>query len=162
MKPGTKPENQPDPEMVFPPGKDRNGASASYEKTIEPGMGLNFILAVDKGCDADYPYDFPGDYDHIQRSFKQDVDKLNTMREAPYGMVEETTIGSSDGWRVAFEDQRIHSKNELWDIKENGYPGNSGWRLNNGLRDLEEHGDVPDFNDQVFNVALADPNSGST
>ncbi len=162
VKPGTKPENQPDPEMVFPPGKDRNGASASYEKTIEPGTGLNFILAVDKGCDADYPYDFPGDYDHVQRSFKQDVDKLNTMREAPYGMVEETTIGSSDGWRVAFEDQRIHSKNELWDIKENGYPGNNGWRLNNGLRDLEEHGGVPDFNDQVFNVALADPNSGST
>jgi hypothetical protein len=90
------------------------------------------------------------------------VDKLNTMREAPYGMVEETTVGSSDGWRVSFEDQRIHSKDALWDIKENGYPGNNGWRLSNGLRDLEEHSDVPDFNDQVFNVALTDPNSGST
>ncbi|MCS3828640.1 hypothetical protein GGP91_000694 [Salinibacter ruber] len=180
VKPGTKPENQPDPEMVFPPGNDRNGASASYEKTIEPGTGLNFILAVDKGCDADYPYDFPGDYDHIQRSFKQDVDKLNTMREAPYGMVEETTIGSSDGWRVSFEDQRVFSEAQLWDIKENGYPnshdpnqsdwsqmgktyGGNGWRTTpDGLRDLDDYGGVPDFSDQVFKVALTDPNSGST
>ena len=177
VKPGTKPKNQPDPEMVFPPGNDRNDAASSYEKTIESGTRLNFILAVDKNCshEGDESADFPGDYDHIQRSFKQDVDKLNTMREAPYGMVEETTIGSSDGWRVSFEDQRVFSEAQLWDIKENGYPDNSywsrsrktyggnGWRTTpDGLRDLDDYGDIPDFSDQVFNVALTHPNSGST
>lgn len=177
VKPGTKPKNQPDPEMVFPPGNDRNDAASSYEKTIESGTRLNFILAVDKNCshEGDESADFPGDYDHIQRSFKQDVDKLNTMREAPYGMVEETTIGSSDGWRVSFEDQRVFSEAQLWDIKENGYPDNSywsrsrktyggnGWRTTpDGLRDLDDYGDIPDFSDQVFKVALTDPNSGST
>ncbi|WP_263786609.1 hypothetical protein [Salinibacter grassmerensis] len=177
VKPGTKPKNQPDPEMVFPPGNNRNDASSSYEKTIESGTRLNFILAVDKNCshEGDESVDFPGDYDHVQRSFKQDVDKLNTMREAPYGMVEETTIGSSDGWRVSFEDQRVFSEAQLWDIKENGYPDNSywsrrrktyggnGWRMTpDGLRDLEDYGDVPDFSDQVFEVALTDPNSGAT
>ncbi|WP_251981217.1 hypothetical protein, partial [Salinibacter ruber] len=164
VKPGTKPKNQPDPEMVFPPGNDRNDAASSYEKTIESGTRLNFILAVDKNCshEGDESADFPGDYDHIQRSFKQDVDKLNTMREAPYGMVEETTIGSSDGWRVSFEDQRVFSEAQLWDIKENGYPDNSywsrsrktyggnGWRTTpDGLRDLDDYGDIPDFSDQV-------------
>ncbi len=177
VKPGTKPKNQPDPEMVFPPGNNRNDAASSYEKTIESGTRLNFILAVDKNCshEGDESADFPGDYDHIQRSFKQDVDKLNTMREAPYGMVEETTIGSSDGWRVSFEDQRVFSEAQLWDIKENGYPDNSywsrsrktyggnGWRTTpDGLRDLDDYGDIPDFSDQVFKVALTDPNSGST
>ena len=177
VKPGTKPKNQPDPEMVFPPGNNWNDASSSYEKTIESGTRLNFILAVDKNCshEGDESADFPGDYDHIQRSFKQDVDKLNTMREAPYGMVEETTIGSSDGWRVSFEDQRVFSEAQLWDIKENGYPDNSywsrsrktyggnGWRTTpDGLRDLDDYGDIPDFSDQVFKVALTDPNSGST
>ncbi|WP_263791895.1 hypothetical protein [Salinibacter sp.] len=177
VKPGTKPENQPDPEMVFPPGNNRNDASSSYEKTIESGTRLNFILAVDKNCshEGDESADFPDDYNHIQRSFKQDVDKLNTMREAPYGMVEETTIGSSDGWRVSFEDQRVFSEAQLWDIKENGYPDNSywsrsrktyggdGWRTTpDGLRDLDDYGSVPDFSDQVFKVALTDPNSGST
>ncbi|WP_251964396.1 hypothetical protein [Salinibacter ruber] len=177
VKPGTKPKNQPDPEMVFPPGNNRNDDASSYEKTIESGTRLNFILAVDKNCshEGDESADFPGDYDHIQRSFKQDVDKLNTMREAPYGMVEETTIGSSDGWRVSFEDQRVFSEAQLWDIKENGYPDNSywsrsrktyggnGWRTTpDGLRDLDDYGDIPDFSDQVFKVALTDPNSGST
>ncbi|WP_263809602.1 hypothetical protein [Salinibacter sp.] len=177
VKPGTKPKNQPDPEMVFPPGNNRNDASSSYEKTIESGTRLNFILAVDKNCshEGDESADFPDDYNHIQRSFKQDVDKLNTMREAPYGMVEETTIGASDGWRVSFEDQRVFSEAQLWDIKENGYPANSywsrsrktyggnGWRTTpDGLRHLNDYGNVPDFSDQVFKVALTDPNSGST
>ncbi len=127
VKPGTKPKNQPDPEMVFPPGNDRNDAASSYEKTIESGTRLNFILAVDKNCshEGDESADFPGDYDHIQRSFKQDVDKLNTMREAPYG---------GNGWRTTPD----------------------------GLRDLDDYGDIPDFSDQVFKVALTDPNSGST
>ncbi|MCS3678902.1 hypothetical protein GGP72_002660 [Salinibacter ruber] len=181
--PGTKPKNQPDPEMIFPPGHNRNDVPpASYDNVIEPGTKLNFILAVDKYChhEGDESADFPDDYDHIQRSFNQDVDKLNTMREAPYGMVEETTIGSSDGWRVSFEDQRVFSEAQLWDIKENGYPnshepnqsdwsqmgktyGGNGWRTTpDGLRDLDDYGGVPDFSDQVFKVALTDPNSGST
>jgi len=182
VTPGTKPKNQPDPEMVFPPGNNRNDASSSYDKTIESGTRLNFILAVDKDCshEGNESARLPEDYDHTQRSFSQDVDKLNTMREAPYGMVEETTIGSSDGWRVSFEDQRVFSEAQLWDVKENGYPdarspndsdwnsrtktyGGNGWGANSdGLRDLKDHGSIPDFSDQVIKVALTDPNSGST
>ncbi len=180
--PGTKPKDQPDPEMIFPPGNDRNDASASYDQTIESGTRLNFILAVDKDCshEDDESASFPDDYDHTQRSFKQDVNKINTMREAPYGMVEETTIGSADGWRVSFEDQRVFTEAQLWDIKENGYPdvqspndgdwdrrrktyGGDGWGSNSeDLRDLKDHGDIPDFSDQVIKVALTDPTSEST
>jgi len=180
--PGTKPENEPDPEMIFAPGNNRNDASSSYDKTIESGTRLNFILAVDKDCshEGDESASLSDDYDHTQRSFKQDVDRLNTMREAPYGMVEETTIGSSDGWRVSFEDQRVFTEAQLWDIKENGYPdtrspndrdwnsrtktyGGNGWGTNsNGLRDLKDYGEIPDFSDQVINVALKDPDSDST
>ena len=180
--PGTKPEEQPDPEMIFPPGNDRNDATASYDETIQSGTRLNFILAVDKDCshEGQGSADFPDDYNHTQRSFSQDVDKLNTMREAPYGMVEETTVESSDGWRVSFEDQRVFTEAQLWDIKENGYPeghspddgdwnsrektyGGDGWDSNGeNLRDLEDYGDIPDFSDQVIQVGLTDPNAGDS
>lgn len=180
--PGTKPEEQPDPEMIFPPGNDRNDATASYDKTIQSGTRLNFILAVDKDCshEGQASADYPDDYNHTQRSFSQDVDKLNTMREAPYGMVEETTVESSDGWRVSFEDQRVFTEAQLWDIKENGYPdghspddgdwnsrektyGGDGWDSNGeNLRDLQDFGNIPDFSDQVIQVGLTDPNTGDS
>jgi hypothetical protein len=171
--PDTKPKNQPDPEMVFPPGHDRNDATTSFEKTIQPGTKLNFILAVDKGCDYEgkTSVNYPEAYDHVQRSFQQDVSELNKMKEAPYGMVEETTVESSPGWRVSFEDQRVFSETQMWDIKENGYPvGGTNWNSENetyggndwdknaeGLRDLKDYGDIPDYSDQVFQVGLSRP-----
>ena len=171
--PDTEPEEQPDPEMVFPPGNDRNDAATTFDKTIQAGTKLNFILAVDKDCshEGEESADYPEDYNHMQRSFKQDVSQLNKMEEAPYGMVEETNTGSGQGWRVSFEDQRVFSESQLWDIKENGYPndgthwdrrdetyGGDGWGENSdGLRDLRDFGDIPDFSDQVIQVGLSDP-----
>ena len=171
--PDTEPEEQPDPEMVFPPGNDRNGAATTFDKTIQAGTKLNFILAVDKDCshEGEESADYPEDYNHMQRSFKQDVSQLNKMEEAPYGMVEETNTGSGQGWRVSFEDQRVFSESQLWDVKGNGYPddgtywdsgdetyGGDGWDKNSdGLRDLQDFGDIPDFSDQVIQVGLSDP-----
>lgn len=176
LLPDTKPENQPNPEMVFPPGHNRNDEATTFEKTIQSGTKLNFILAVDKDCshEEDTTAAYPEDYNHVQRSFKQDVSRLNKMKEAPYGMVEET--GSSQGWRVSFEDQRVFSEPQLWDIKgKNGYPntsspddgdwnseeetyGGDGWDKNSdGLRDLKDYGEIPDFSDQVFKVGLQSP-----
>ena len=92
--PDVEPEDQPDPEMIFTPGNDRNDFSTSYNNNIEPGTKLNFILAVDKDCshEGDESTDYPEDYDHTHVSFKQDVTRLNTMRETPFSMVEETTV----------------------------------------------------------------------
>lgn len=171
--PDTKPEDQPDPEMVFPPGHNRNDATTTFDDTIQPGTKLNFILAVDKDCseEGETSVNYPEAYNHVQRSFQQDVSKLNKMKEAPYGMIEETTVESSQGWRISFEDQRVFSETQMWDIKENGYPdngtnwdsqsqtyGGDGWDKNaDGLRDLEDYGDIPDYSDQVFRVGVSSP-----
>ena len=171
--PDTEPEDQPDPEMVFTPGHNRNDATTTFDKTIQAGTKLNFILAVDKDCseEGETSVDYPDAYDHTQRSFKQDVSELNKMEEAPYGMVEETTVESSQGWRVSFEDQRVFTETQMWDIKENGYPdsgtnwdsgddtyGGDGWDKNaDGLRDLKDYGEIPDYSDQVFRVGLSSP-----
>lgn len=173
--PDTKPKNQPEPEMVFAPGNNRNGATTTFGKTIQPGTKLNFILAVD----ADYNCEKRGDtsvpidsdfYDYTRKSFSQDKEDLHKMEEAPYGMVEETTVGSTQGWRVSFEDL-VFDEAKLWDIKENGYPdggtdwdsenetyGGDGWEKNSdGVRDLQDFGNIPDFSDQVIKVGVGDP-----
>jgi len=175
--PGTEPADQPEPEMIFSPGNDRNDSTATYDQTIDAGTKLNFILAVDKDCshEGNESATYPDDYDHTQLSFEQDVEDLKTMREAPFGMVEEATFGSAEGWRVSFEDQRVFTESQLWDIKENGYPdgsspddgdwnsedetyGGDGWETNSdGLQQLEDYGSIPDFSDQVIQVSLQDP-----
>jgi hypothetical protein len=170
VQPDTKPKNQPEPEMVFPPGNNRNGASATFEKVIQPGTKLNFILAVD----ADYHCEERGDttvtvdsdfYEYTRESFSQDESDFEEMKEKPYTMIEET----SAGYRVAFEDL-IFEEKQLWDIKQNGYPestnwnskeetyGGDGWDKNDdGLRDLEDYGSLPDFSDQVLQTTLESP-----
>jgi type II secretory pathway pseudopilin PulG len=159
-----------EPELVFAPGNDRNGVSTTFEKTIQPGTKLNFILAVD----ADYTCEMRGDttlaansdfYDYTRESFSQDESDLEKIKEKPYAMIEET----SEGYRVAFEDL-VFDEKKLWDIKENGYPGSTswdaqdetyggdGWEKNgDGLNDLEDYGNIPDFSDQVLQMTLESP-----
>ena len=175
--PETDPEDQPEPDMIFPPdNRNRNDAEDVFDKTIQPGTQLNFILAVDKNCShrGQTSVDYPEAYDHVHRSFKKagtvDGSGLTKIEEAPYGMVEETTVGSRDGWRVSFEDLAFFSKPQYWDVKNNGYPdtdrasewdsdeqtyGGDGWsKDSDGLRELDEQSAVPDFEDQVFKVAV--------
>ncbi len=175
VQPDTKPKNQPDPEMVFPPGNNRDGASATFEKVIQPGTRLNFILAVD----ADYTCEERGDttitadsdfYDYTRESFSQDESDFEEMKEKPYSMIEET----SAGYRVAFEDL-VFDEKQLWDIKDNGYPestnwnskeetyGGDGWEKDDDdLRDLEDYGSLPDFSDQVLRTTLESPTEDET
>ena len=179
--PNTEPEDQPDPEMIFAPnnrrGKyDDRKSTTTYDNTIQPGTKLNFILAVDKDCSerGETSADYPGDYDHAQLSFSQDSENLNKVREAPFGMVEETTFGGTNGWRVSFEDQRVFNESQLWDVKDNGYPDHTGWNSDKetyggdgwdkdakGLNNTRDYGDIPDFSDQVFEVWLSSPEGDS-
>ncbi len=168
-----------EPELVFAPGNDRNGVSTTFEKTIQPGTRLNFILAVD----ADHTCEMRGDttlaansdfYDYTRESFSQDKSDLEKIKEKPYAMIEET----SAGYRVAFEDLVFDDK-KLWDIKENGYPnsspdggdwnskeetyGGDGWPKNDkGRRKLINYGDAPDFSDQVLQMTLESPTEDET
>lgn len=179
--PNTESEDQPDPEMIFAPNNRRAGnedreSTANYDDTIQPGTKLNFILAVDKDCSerGDTSADYPEDYDHTQLSFSQDSENLDRVREAPFGMVEETAFAGTKGWRVSFEDQRVFDESQLWDIKDNGYPDQNGWNSEEesyggdgwdknpaDLRELRDFGNIPDFSDQVFRVGLSSPESES-
>ena len=174
--PETKPEDQPEPDMIFPPGRNRNDAEDVFDKTIQPDTRLNFILAVDRNCShrGDTSANYPEAYDHVHRSFEKagsvEGSDLTKIEEAPFGMVEQTTVGSRDGWRVSFEDQGRFSEPQFWDLKNNGYPdsdrgsewdseeqtyGGDGWDKNSeDLRELTDYGSTPDFSDQVFKVAV--------
>lgn len=175
--PNVEPENQPDPELVFAPGNNRDGASTNFERTIVPGTKLNFILAVD----ADYSCERRGDesvpvdsdfYSYVRNSFTQDVSQIQTVHEAPYALMQEAGGG---GWRIAFEDL-VFEPEQLWDIKENGYPnrdggwdseaktyGGDGWdAASDGLYDLKDYGNLPDFSDQVIDVGIKTEDSGGS
>lgn len=178
--PGVSSENQPEPELIFAPGNDRDGESAEYERAIVPGTKLNFLLAVD----ADYSCEAEGDttvrpsddtFDYVRESFTQNISEVDKVHEAPYALIEAGS--TSENWRVAFEDL-IFDKEKLWDIKENGYPGSDsesewdpesetyggdGWNTeSSGFYDLEDYGNVPDFSDQVIAVEILPDNSGGS
>ncbi len=49
--PGVAEEDQPLPEMVYAPGKNRNGArNVGLEVELEPGTQMNFAIGVDNNC----------------------------------------------------------------------------------------------------------------
>lgn len=160
------------PELVFVPGNDRDGAETHFEDIIYPGTRLNFILAVDadNSCEArgeEITIDDPS-IDYVRNSFAEDVGEFGKIHEAPYSLMQEHP--SQPGvWRIAFEDL-IFEQKQLWDIKENGYPdwdhsnawdkkdktyGGNGWGVDfNGYAELEDYGNVPDFSDQVIEVTI--------
>jgi hypothetical protein len=161
-----------DPELVFAPGNNRNGAESSYDRIIAPGTRLNFILAVDadNSCEArgeNVTID-DNSFDYIRPSFSEDVSEFGKLNEAPYSLMQEKP--SQPGtWRIAFEDL-IFDDERLWDIKQNGYPnhdsnnawsnrdktyGGNGWGTDSeGYARLKDYGNVPDFSDQVIEVKI--------
>lgn len=151
-----------EPELVFAPGNNRNGAEANFEEVIAPGTRLNFILAVD----ADYSCESEGDttlayddpfYDYTRESFSESITKLGKLSEGAYTLMQEKP-GEPGTWRIAFEDL-IFGEERLWDIKENGYDGN-GWETDgDGYWKLKDFGHKPDFSDQVIEVKIVPTSS---
>lgn len=185
--PETPPEEQPDPELLYPPSDEPRSAT-TYNKTIQPGTKLNFILAVyekgysDYNCGGREGENVPLDgnyYDQTYRSFEKSTKaELGSLRETPRSIIEEKKNEEGKTWRVAFEGYEAFSNEQLWDIKQNGYPtdvpvqqlpdvwrqedtyGGNGWEKGpNGLLDLDAEGYQyrPDFNDEVFQVATMEP-----
>ncbi len=166
------------PEMIFAPGKNRDGSGgkagkanwANYETVIPPGWRLNFILAVD----ADYKCEREGEnipitdgmYDHWQDALTSDAGKLDEMKEGSFAMIQQNPYNSSL-WRIAWEDQRKFDDAQLGDIKQNGYGstkwdkkkktyGGTGWTQMDvdGYWKLRDFGDIPDFSDQVIEIQM--------
>lgn len=175
--PNVAPEDQPEPELIFAPGNNRDGASTEYARTIVPGTKLNFILAVDadghcerRGESIDITDDF---FERRRNSFTQDVTDIENVHEAPYALIQDH---SSGGWRIAYEDL-VFDEAKLWDIKKNSYPdsdggwdseaetyGGDGWETDGSdMFELEDFGNLPDFSDQVIDVEVVpDPDNGPT
>lgn len=181
-------EEQPEPEILYPPSDDER-SPAIYDKTVQPGTKLNFILAVyekesswDDNCGGREGEEVSldaGYYDQTYRSFERNADaELSGLQETSRSIVEEdNSEGEAQKWRVAFEGYEVFSEEQLWDIKENGYPtdvrsrrlpqiweregtyGGDGWEKNSdGLYELDEGYQYrPDFNDEVFEATTMEP-----
>lgn len=159
---------QPEPELIFAPGNNRDGAAAHYSATLEPGTRMNFILAVD----ADYNCEKRNQnvpithwtYDYTRPALITDVEDLVDLQEGKYAMIEERP-GAPGTWRIAFEDL-VFSDAKLADVKANGYGstnwhrgsyGGNGWSQTNssGYFRLRDYGHMPDFSDQVIEIELS-------
>lgn len=154
---------------VFDPGKNRDGASATFSQLLDPGTQMNFVLAVDKNCSSKDQEGISIDddtYNHYHYALELDAEKLAEMTEGTYAMIEDYD-NQAGKWRIAFEDQNFYSETQYLDIKQNGYGnskwnskkqtwGGNGWDHNSltGLRTLEDYGSQPDYSDQVFWVEL--------
>lgn len=170
--PGLALADQPAPELLFVPGRNRDGHTGRFSDVIEPGTLLNFILAVDRGCEqegSEIASDHPT-YDYLRYSFEDDVSDFSDLTEGRYVLLQEkpTTAADTEGtWRVAFEDV-VFPGDRLEDIKINGY-GSGRWNPvtdtygGSGWTEVDEHGywrlrefgeSKPDFNDQVIEVVM--------
>ncbi|MEM1114927.1 MAG: hypothetical protein AAF845_01055 [Bacteroidota bacterium] len=111
--PGVSEANQPAPEMIFAPGKNRDGRATEKQYYLEAGTFMNFFIGVDKNCSQrdvwvdDYPSYIANDpraYDYLHWAFDQPDDlDFSTLKEAPYAMIEDHP-SIDQHWRVSFED----------------------------------------------------------
>ncbi len=167
-----------EPELVFAPGNNRDGAEALYSTVLNPGERVNFILAVD----ADFNCERRGDtsiaiddpfFEYTRPALVESVADFNQMQEGEYAMIQPHPT-RPNVWRIAFEDL-IFPRAKLEDVKRWGY-GDRRWRKRrgaqwgerNGKRSyggwgwtevdargyyrLEDYGHMPDFSDQVIEV----------
>ena len=147
-----------EPELVFEPGNNRNGASALHETTLNPGEQMNFILAVD----ADFDCEQRGDsvafgssfYEYTRYALTTGTENFEALQEGKWAITEQDPSVPTR-WRIAFEDLSASHFNDrqLEDIKINGYPdrnndgypespsdsywdgstyGGQGWKYNSG------------------------------
>lgn len=175
---GSKKLEALEPELIFASGNNRDGTDALYEGELAPGTLMNFILAVDQGCDLagqDVPITDSG-YDYLHPALLVKTGRLEDMQEGKYAMLENHP--SKDGvWRIAFEDLKSFSDAQHDDIKKNSYGnatwskvngkytyGGNGWtnRDATGYYDLKDYGGIPDFSDQVFEIELTPKTTTTT
>lgn len=167
-----------EPELVFAPGNNRDGAEALYSTVLNPGERVNFILAVD----ADFNCERRGDtsididdpfFEYTRPALVESVSDFNQMQEGEYAMIQPHPT-RPNVWRIAFEDL-IFSKRKLEDVKRWGYGDHqwkkrrgAQWGERNGKRSyggwgwtevdergyyrLEDFGHMPDFSDQVIEI----------
>ncbi len=167
-----------EPELVFAPGNNRDGAEALYSTVLNPGERVNFILAVD----ADFNCERRGDtsidindpfFEYTRPALVESVADFNQMQEGEYAMIQPHPT-RPNVWRIAFEDL-IFSRAKLEDVKRWSY-GDRKWRKRRGAQwgerngkrsyggwgwtkidargyyQLEDYGHMPDFSDQVIEV----------
>lgn len=165
-------KDQPEPELIFAPGNNRDGAAAHYTATLEPGTRMNFILAVD----ADFNCEKRNvavpithwTFDYTRPALITDVEELVDLQEGKYALIQKKPNqlpGDDPKWRIAFEDL-IFSDAKLSDVKANGYGKENGWNGRtfggkgwsevdaNGYYRLRDYGNMPDFDDQVIEIQL--------
>ena len=155
------------PIMLFVSGHNRNGLDTSpTDLTLAPDSRLNFFIGVDPDCSeegANHPVFNESAWDWIHYALETESD-VTEMTEGKYAMIEQHG-SNAQRWRIAFEDLRNFSADQHADIKENGYGGvwiesllsylGLGWIMQpDGYKNLENHGDKPDFSDQVIEVTL--------
>lgn len=168
--PDVAPEDQPEPELIFTPGHNRDGATTEPQDIVlDPGTTMNFIMAVD----ADFSCEEEGNvipithgtFEYTRDALVSNVGTLDEMTEGKYAMIQENP-NRPGVWRIAFEDL-FFSDEKLSDTKQNGYGsttwdaanqtyGGNGWTEtdSNGYWLLEDYGGKPDFSDQVIEVEL--------
>ncbi|SHK16661.1 hypothetical protein [Rhodothermus profundi] len=167
-----------EPELVFAPGNNRDGAEALYSTVLNPGERVNFILAVD----ADFNCERRGDtsidindpfYEYTRPALLESVGDFSQMQEGMYAMIQAHPT-RPNVWRIAFEDL-IFPRAKLEDVKRWGYGdrrwrrrrgpqwgerngkrsyGGWGWRETDsrGYYKLLDFGHMPDFSDQVIEI----------
>ncbi len=162
-----------EPELVFAPGNNRDGAEANYETVLQPGTLMNFILAVD----ADFNCEKRNDnsvtiddnmFEYTRPALQEDIEDLGEMEEGMYAMIQENPY-EPGVWRIAFEDL-VFGNAKLSDTKQNGYGGNkwkkkkktyggNGWTDTDsrGYWRLRDYGGKPDFSDQVIEIRMVAP-----
>ncbi len=161
-------KDQPEPELIFAPGNNRDGAAAHYTAVLQPGTRMNFILAVDADFNCEkrnVPVPITHwTFDYTRPALVADVEDLVDLQEGKYALIQEKP-GNPGTWRIAFEDL-IFSDAQLADVKANGYGnennwkkgtyGGNGWseRDSDGYYRLRDFGNMPDFDDQVIEVVL--------
>ncbi len=128
-----------EPEMIFPPGNNRDNASATTTIVLNPGERANFILAVDKDCSMRGRTDIPAKgnrryFDYLRDALVQSTDDFYQMQEGPYVMIQAHPV-KPNTWRLAFEDldfdKEFMGYDKLMDVKRYGY-GDMKWEVRRG------------------------------
>lgn len=139
-----------EPEMIFPPGKNRDNASAINTITLNPGERANFILAVDKDCSLRGRQDVPAKvrqgrtvyFDYLRDALVKSTDDFSQMQEGPYVMIQAHPT-KPNTWRLAFEDldfdREFMGMDKLADVKRYGY-GDMKWKIRSGASWGERNG----------------------
>ena len=159
------------PEMILNSGHNRTGAEATAtppDLSLAPETRINFFIGVDKNCSEEGIWEDQYDaskYDYIHNALEEDTQNMLDLQEGKYAMIEQHKTDDQK-WRIAFEDLEGFSDAKLSDVKANSYGGSwdngdqtyggNGWTEQDalGYRKLKDHGDRPDFSDQVIQVTL--------